>query len=84
MRLEAESVRAQVERLLRSKIFEASEAHRRLLQYLAEKTIEGSADRLKEYTVGLEALGKPESYDPRQDSIVRHQVGRLRQKLLAY
>jgi hypothetical protein len=80
----AEAVRAQVERLLRSKTFETSEVHRRLLQYLAEKAINGDADRLKEYTVGLEAFGKPGTYDPRQDSIVRLQVGRLRQKLAAY
>jgi hypothetical protein len=84
MGLDQEAIRGQVERLLQSKTFETSEAHRRLLQYLTEETLAGKADRLKEYTVGLDAFGKPASYDPRQDSIVRLQVGRLRQKLLAY
>lgn len=84
MGLEQEAIRAQVDRLLQSKTFETSEAHRRLLHYLSEETLAGRADRLKEYTVGLEAFGKPATYDPRQDSIVRLQVGRLRQKLLAY
>lgn len=79
-----ELIRDQVDRLLRSKTFESSEAHRRLLQYLADKTIAGEAYRLKEYSVGLEAFGKPASYDPRHDSIVRIQLGRLRQKLMAY
>src|SRR5215217_946663 len=78
------AARAQVDRLLASKTFEASEVHRRLLQYLCEKSLSGEADRLKEYTIGLEAFGKPESYDPKQDSIVRLQVGRLRQKLAVY
>src|SRR6185295_3926690 len=78
------AARAQVERLLASKTFENSEAHRRLLHYLSEKSLTGEADRLKEYTIGLEAFGKPESYDPKQDSIVRLQVGRLRQKLAVY
>ncbi len=82
--IEADEIRAQVERLVRSKAFETSEVHRRLLQYLADKTIQGEAERLKEYTIGLEAFGKPDSYDPRHDSIVRLQVGRLRQKLAAY
>src|SRR5262249_23663435 len=41
-------------------------------------------DRLKEYIVGLEAFGKPATYDPKQDSIVRLQVSRLRQKLAVY
>jgi hypothetical protein len=76
--------RTQVERLLASKTFESSEVHRRLLLYLSEKSLGGEADRLKEYTIGLEAFGKPDSYDPKQDSIVRLQVGRLRQKLAVY
>ncbi len=79
-----ETIRSQVQRVLHSKTFETSEVHRLLLQYLAEKTLSGESDRLKEYTVGLEALGKPSSYDPRSDSIVRLQVGRVRQKLMAY
>jgi hypothetical protein len=84
MAFASETVRQQVERLVQSKTFETSEVHRRLLHYLAEKTLSGEADRLKEYTVGLEAFGKPPTYDPKHDSIVRLQVGRLRQKLLAY
>src|SRR3954454_24429493 len=78
------AARAQVDRILASKTFEASDVHRRLLHFLSEKTLSGEADRLKEYTIGLEAFGKPESYDPKQDSIVRLQVGRLRQKLAVY
>ena len=84
MGIGTDEIRAQVDRLVRSKVFETSEVHRRLLQYLADKTISGEADRLKEYTIGLEAFGKPETYDPRHDSIVRLQVGRLRQKLTTY
>src|ERR1044071_3579108 len=84
MEIAAEEIRAQVERMVRSKVFETSEVHRRLLLYLADKTIAGEADRLKEYTIGLEAFGKPPTYDPRQDAIVRLQIGRLRQKLGEY
>lgn len=84
MEVEVAEARTQVERLLRSKTFETSEIHRRLLQYLAEKSLSGEAGRLKEYVVGLEALGKPPSYDPKRDSIARLHVGRLRQKLTTY
>ena len=84
MGVEVEDIRAQVGRLVQSKTFETSEVHRRLLRYLAEKSISGEADRLKEYTIGLEAFGKPPTYDPKHDSIVRLQAGRLRQKLAAY
>jgi hypothetical protein len=84
MSVDVETIRGQIERIINSKSFETSEVHRRLIQYLAEKSITGEADRLKEYTIGLEAFAKPSSYDPKHDSIVRLQIGRLRQKLAAY
>ncbi len=76
--------RAQVERILQSETFRSTEVLRRLLRFLADKSIEGEADQLKEYAIGLDALGKPPSYDPKHDAIVRIQVGRLRQKLAEY
>ena len=76
--------RAQVERILQSKIFRTSEVLRHLFGYLAEKSLAGTADGLKEYTIGLDALGKPASFDPRQESVVRMHTARLRQKLAEY
>jgi hypothetical protein len=74
----------QIERILHSETLRSSEALRRLFRYLADKTLDGQADQLKEYTVGIEGLGKPATYDPRQESIVRIQAARLRQKLSEY
>jgi hypothetical protein len=79
-----EAARAQVERLVQSRIFRASEVLRHLLSYLAEKSLAGESDKLKEYTIGLDALGKPSSFDPRQESVVRMHTARLRQKLAEY
>jgi hypothetical protein len=79
-----EAARAQVERLVQSRIFRASEVLRHLLSYLAEKSLAGESDSLKEYTIGLDALGKPSSFDPRQESVVRMHTARLRQKLAEY
>jgi len=76
--------RAAVDKILQSQVFRNTESLRRLLRFLAEKAITGEADQLKEYSVGIDAFGKPPSYDPRQDSAVRIQVGRLRQKLSEY
>jgi hypothetical protein len=84
MVLEVEAARAQVERISQSKTFRSSDVLRHLLSYLADASLAGTADDLKEYTVALDALGKPSSYDPRQESAVRMQVGRLRQKLTEY
>jgi hypothetical protein len=75
---------AQVRRILESKAFRTSEVHRNLLNYLAEKSLSGEADSLKEYTVGLDVFAKPSSYDPRQESVVRMHMARLRQKLGEY
>ena len=84
MVLELEATHAQIQRILQSKAFRTSEIHRNLLSYLAEKSVSGTADNLKEYTVGLEVFAKPDSYDPRQESTVRMHVARLRQKLSEY
>jgi hypothetical protein len=81
---EIDGVNAQVERILHSEDFRSSEVLRRLLKFLAEKSISGEADELKEYVVAIDGLGKPSSYDPRHNSAVRIQVGRLRQKLADY
>lgn len=73
-----------LERVLRSESFRNAPSSRRLLAYLAERAASGDADQLKEYTVGVDAFGKPLGYDPRQDSTVRIQVGRLRKRLFEY
>jgi hypothetical protein len=74
----------EIERILHSEELRGSEVSRRLLKYLAEKSVTGEADELKEYIVAIDGLGKPASYDPRHNSAVRIQVGRLRQKLAEY
>jgi hypothetical protein len=84
MVVELEANQTQVQRIIQSKAFRTSEVHRNLLHYLAEKSLAGTADSLKEYTVGLDVFAKPASYDPRQESVVRMHVARLRQKLAEY
>src|ERR1700729_3713070 len=79
-----EAARDQIDRILASNTFHASDVLRRLLRFLADKTFAGTADDLKEYSVGLDALGKPATYDPRQDAAVRLHASRLRQKLDDY
>jgi hypothetical protein len=82
--MELDGARREISTLLNSKAFATSETHRRLLEYLAAKSLSGATDHLKEHTIGIEALGKPASYDPQEDSIVRTQISRLRLKLLDY
>jgi hypothetical protein len=75
---------AQIDRILHSDTLHSSEVLRRLLKFLSGKSVSGEADQLKEYTIAVEALDRPSTYDPQHDSVVRIQMGRLRQKLAEY
>src|SRR5947209_2396145 len=77
-------ISGEIERILQSEAFRNAEGLRRLLRFLAEKTAAGEADQLKEYTIGVDGLGKPSTYDTHHEAAVRIQVGRLRQKLADY
>jgi TolB-like protein len=77
-------VRAELDRILASKGFSAAGRISRLLRHVVDKTLAGEADQLKEYAVGVEVFERGETYDPRLDSIVRVEAGRLRSKLDEY
>jgi hypothetical protein len=57
---------------------------RRLLEYIGTRSLSDRATALKEYTIGVEALDRPTTFDPKTDTIVRVQVHRLREKLARY
>jgi TolB-like protein len=80
----AEAVRAELDRVLASKGFQNAGRLSRLLRHVTEKTLAGDADQLKEYAVGVEVFDRDASYDPRLDSIVRVEAGRLRSRLDEY
>ena len=82
--IEREAILAQLERILSSPSFKSSERSSKLLQFLVEQSIGGHADRLKEYTLGIEALGKSSAFDPRTDPSVRSEASRLRTRLDKY
>jgi len=80
----AEIIVAELEKVLASRTFSRAESLGRLLRYLVEETVAGRSAGLKEVTVGVEALGRGNSFDPDADPIVRVQARRLRQKLEEY
>ena len=79
-----EAVQAQLEKILAGEEFSQSESLKRFLQYVVERSLDGQADQIKEYNVGVEVLGRGKDYDPRTDTIVRVQATRLRSKLNEY
>jgi tetratricopeptide (TPR) repeat protein len=78
------AIRVELERILRSRAFVHSHRIRRFLQFVVEEYLGGRQRRLKEYAIGLEVFGRPDSFDPRVDSIVRVEARRLRAKLDEY
>jgi TolB-like protein len=77
----ADLVRAQLERILLSPTFATSTRLRAFLRYVVERTLAGEAGELKEYAIGVDVFERTGEYDPRIDSIVRVEAGRLRAKL---
>ena len=86
MRVEipASDIKAEVDRILASRGFANAGRLSRLLRYVVDKTLANEPDQLKEYSVGIEVFERDEKYDPRLDSIVRVEAGRLRSRLDEY
>jgi hypothetical protein len=82
--VDRDAVLQQLERVLSSSVFRRAERSSVLLAFIVHETLEGRADRLKEYTLGAEALGRGESFDPRVDPVVRAEASRLRTRLTQY
>jgi TolB-like protein len=74
----------QLDRILRSKTFVQSEKLSRFLRFVVEHVLDSNPECLKEYLVGVEVYDRKPPYDPSQDSIVRTEARRLRNKLKEY
>jgi Tol biopolymer transport system component len=79
-----EGVETHLEKVLGSTTFRGAERSRRLLRFIVEETLRGRADRLKDYTLGAEPLGRGDEFDPRTDPIARVEMSRLRSRLDVY
>jgi hypothetical protein len=76
-----EAERAEVDVILSSGVFGRTNNVVRLLTFVCEKYFEGAVDEIKEYSIAVEALGRPESFDPQVDTIVRVTAHALRKRL---
>jgi hypothetical protein len=77
-------IRAALLRVCTSRPFDTSPKLTSFLRFVVEAALSGRAERLKGYTIGVEALGRPENFDPQADPIVRVEAVRLRRALAAY
>lgn len=84
MELGKEQKIEQLEKVLHSRTLQNSENLKAFLRFVVEKTLADEGAQLKEYTIATEVFGRKSDYDPRIDSVVRVQAGRLRTKLQEY
>ncbi|NOQ93009.1 MAG: hypothetical protein GQ547_00060 [Methylophaga sp.] len=71
-------------KILSSPMFARAGRQQRFLSYIMAETLEGRAEKLKGYSIGIEVFDRESSFDPAIDSIVRVEAGRLRSKLREY
>lgn len=77
----AAAVRAELDRVLGSPAFSASQRSREFLRFVVEETLAGRADQLKERSIAMAVFARGESYDPGGDSIVRVKAVEVRKRL---
>lgn len=77
-------VERELAQILGSDALASAESLRRLLRFVVIETLAGRGEDIKEYSVGVSALAKEDSFDPKADPIVRVQMRRLREHLARY
>ena len=77
-------MRQELASILATPAFRNSPQRSRFLAYVVDCALAGDHENLKEYVIGVEVFGRPESFDPRLDSVVRVHATQLRKKLRAY
>lgn len=79
-----EEKREALDQVLQSRVLRRCDQLKKMLCFICEAEFEGRGAELNEHLIGLEALGRPASYSPVEDSIVRTRAYELRNKLTRY
>ncbi len=82
--ISAERIREQLDLLVRDHAFCSSKRSVAFLRYVVEQTLNGSADQIKERTIGVEVFERVPSYDTNLDHVVRTAATELRKRLAIY
>ena len=78
------AVREQLERLVESPPFSHSRRFPTFLRFVVDHALNGSADQLKERTIGIEVFGRGADYDTASDPIVRVTAAEIRKRIAQY
>jgi TolB-like protein/Flp pilus assembly protein TadD len=81
---EGQSVREELERVLKSAVFVRNDRLSAFLRFVVEQSLGGRGGDLKESVIAVEVFGRKPDYNPKRDSIVRNEASRLRARLSQY
>ncbi len=79
-----EQIRTALIRALQSQEFQSAPQLRAFLEFVVSAALSHHREKIKGYTIAVEALGRPEDFNPVTDPIVRVEAARLRRRLDKY
>ena len=79
-----DAILGHLDKLLASPLFLRAERQTRLLRFIVTKALAGEVGALREVSIGVEVYDRPTDFDPKEDTIVRVEVSRLRGRLIEY
>ncbi len=83
-KISSDAAREALARITSSNAFRGAPQLVSFLTYIVEATLAGKQAEIKGYTIAVEALGRPQDFDPVSDPIVRVEAGRLRKTMELY
>jgi hypothetical protein len=84
IRADREEEARELQVLLQSGLLDKAPNLRHFLEYVAEQYFAGNDSLVKEYSIAVQALHRPQQFDPQSDAIVRVTAHALREKLERY
>jgi len=81
---QTESIRNELDRILRSDAFAGSKRCQEFLRLVVEHALAGEADELRERMIGVEMFGRHVDYDTSNDAVVRVRATEVRKRLNQY
>ena len=82
--LTPKNIKGQLQRILASGEFHATDQQRKFLRFIVSETLAGKAHEIKGYTVATRVFGRRRDFDQATDPIVSIQANKLRRALERY
>lgn len=79
-----DSVSQELTKLLTSRVFSSKKQASKLLEYVVNEKLAGRGNKITQYAIAVEALGKANDYCPTENPAVRVEAGRVRKLLEEY